>query len=476
MSAAEYEQRRGVIPWRDLAVRLIWRPEHSEQIVVCAEHGDLRPLALFLDALRTDDTVTAVKGHLLSMLRLPIQWSGDPMTVRALRGVPERRENGRRIPSIPGDFWKMCPMAELREVIWDGYSGGLGLGELVPVPGTDLPRLRNIPLAGVRVDFSGGVQRLYYQSQGNSYDIEPGSGRWVVFQPYGAVDWYRKSPYRGAFLPYVKKMESTRHQLRKMGDIANTLHVIIANPNRTGTERDDLETFGRDYWQSDGFLVLEKDESVSTMEASGEGWQFFDGAYDRADKALAKVFAGQSVTTDGVAGGLNNSGGLWANIANGIIEELGDRVGECLERDIFQPYARRRRLSTDVSGRWDVRSPATKVAEAKAASEAAKAMGDVNKTLEEGGYKQRVRVDAYLEDLGFGSLPLESTEPAEEVEAEIVLDDVADVPAMAAGAQPLLLQAPDEELADEEAIRVYAAVLESMAKADVVAIDEEAEG
>lgn len=401
----DLEQRNGLWVRRDVAAQLIWQADDAERIVAAAEGGDFRPLALFCDALRGDDTVGATMDHLLSMLRLPISWEGDQVLIDALKGRNPTfcPVTGLEVdPGVLGDFWKMVPMSELREVCWDGRVAGLGLGELVPQPGGP-PRLRHLDLHNVRLDWS--TERLYYHSMGDTYEIRPGDGRWFVFMPYGSLRFWRKAPWRRCFDPYVQKKQARLYRLRKMGDMANALHVVIAKPERTGAERDDLELFASDYWADDAYLVLETDEDAKIVEAQGQGWQAFDSGEDRGDKALARALSGQVVTSSGPAGG-NNTGGIWDAIARGIIEEIADRLADTTHNDVFRPYGRRRKRSGAVWIKWDVRSPAQKVADAKALGEVADSIEKADRVLAPRG--QRVAVRAYLEDNGL-AVPLEST-------------------------------------------------------------------
>jgi hypothetical protein len=396
--SARAEAWAGIVN-RTVGVHLRWTPADRERVLSQCEAGDLYALGLFLDAMHADGTVWGIMRTRGALLRLPIQYRGDPLLTEWLRGadpVFDSTTGDLVRPGHESDFARMFPMSELGAILWDGDLGGLGIGEFVPDENGQ-PRLRHLDVHWLRYDWS--LQAYVYASPFETYIVRPGDGRWFLYAPYGMRRPWSRAPWLPCALPVIAKQHAVLDRMRWQGDLADALKLIQLDKDRVDVEGENMRRFARDDWKRSPHLVLRTDEKASLVESSGRGFEVYTQAEHSADIEIARTLAGQTATSGDGAGGLGNKGDVWSDIQASITGESAEQLAAAIHDQALKPYARARRRAPYIWIKWDCRSPQQRAADAKALADHADGIAKANDVYR--AYGQRVDLEAFDEQQGF---------------------------------------------------------------------------
>jgi len=334
--------------------------------------GDMRRLGQFLEFLRRDGTLTGITHTLTAgLLRQPVQFSGAPALVEELRGADAIYDDEGYVAKPPKDaeFWRIFKESELTAIMFDGFHGGVGLGEFVDANGGYKGKtraLRRLPIHGLQYDFT--TERFTYQSRyGGPWEVNPGDGRWFLFTPWGECRPWQFGRWWPCALPVVSKLGSTLNRQRWQNAMADALKYIKASAANDPDRLDELERFGNEAWFQNAFIVLEHDEEVGAVEISGTGHEAFTKGEDQSDKQIIRAIAGQDVTTQGGSGW--SDGNAWLDIFSDVVGTLAEALATTVHDQGLATW------TTEIRGypieytpwaRWDTRSSKRKAADVEA--------------------------------------------------------------------------------------------------------------
>jgi hypothetical protein len=404
---------------RQIGIRLRWSPADRERILSLCEAGDLFSLGMLLDAMRADPTVYGLMSKRTSLLRLPLQWQGDPLLIEQLKGVDPvyDPDTGALLdPGLGSDFQKMFPLDDLGAVFWDGELGGVGVGQFVPQPDGNL-RLHHRDIHWLRFDWETG--KWLYQSPIESYVVE--GPLWFLYRPYGQSRPWSRAPWFACALPVIAKLDATLDRLRWQGDYADPTRVITIDKSQKPEDFDAVDAYLGEGVGRRQHFVLREGQDYKLVESTGRGFEVYTEAEKSADDAIAKALSGgQATTTQGINGW--SKGSIYQDIDYSIIQASAEHLAEAIHEQGLKPYAQRWNRPPFIWCKWDIRPSEAKVAEADSYAKFAEAAQKVlvlNDLLKAEG--KQIDFVGWTEQLGF-SIPTKPLEPAVKPESNDIID------------------------------------------------------
>lgn len=411
-----------------------------------AGQGRLALMGRLYRALRGDGTLQGLLGTRTNgLVRLLKIFLGDPEAVALLSG-----SDGR-----PGLFDMGCPGAELALLDADGIVCGVGVGELVDVPGRSHPVLCR--LDPEFLEYQWWEDRWYYQTSTGREVITPGDGRWVLHTPGG-----RQDPWNGALIwslarAYVSKEHSILYRENWNAKLAHPARVAVAPQG--ASENQKQSWFQRVMaWGVNTVFGMMPGYDVRLLESNGRGYESFKETIADANQEFMVAVAGQVVTTTGGTGFANAD--VHATIRGDLIQGDGQTLSQTISEQVLPFLLEGRVANPRAWVAWDTRKPTTRTEEASALQAAAKAIVDLVGAMSAHGLTVDVRELATR----FG-VPLSVVESAlETVQAPTPpANDTVD--GAAAELAPVDAFEADEPLEDEAAARLAARMSEVGAEA-----------
>lgn len=383
-------------------VQTRWTPLDQDTALHQAEQGTLLRLAQLLDAMKRDGLIRGImETRTLGLIRLPVQYTGDPWLVSLLRGAEARydAEGVEVAPAQPGAWSTMMPQSELAALLWDGIMAGVGVGELVP-RGDEPPVLRHLDLHWVTYQHASDT--WHYQTTAGRVLIEPGNGRWVLFTPYGRDRPWIRGAWWSCALPWISKFNATMDRMRWQNQLADPLKVIEAGPGADEKHRRSLLDFVRNVWRRAAGLVTPPGYKASLVESNGRGYEVYKEAEERADIEIQVALDAQTTMTTGSSG--FSSGNVWRDRAAAMIAGIAEALSTTIHQQITGPWAARWHASPGRApmGTWDLRSPEQRTAEAEALGKLAAGVTAMDAALAPRG--ERLDLDAWEAEHG-ASIP-----------------------------------------------------------------------
>lgn len=406
------EQRQGIrTPW--VPVGLHWRFEDIETVWQNAEIGNIDPLARMVEAMRSEGITSGLMDVRCGFIPKPVIFQGDPWLCAMLRGEPARfGDDGRMVsPGRRGLFRKMFPRAALRDLVYTGTLAGLAAAELVDDPRSGLPVLQTRDAHRIRYDWGERVWK--YRGQKDEYVIEPGDGRWILFLPQATHRPWRSGRWLPLALAFVVMLTTTYDAARFQSKSADPLKWIDVPDEVPPDEVEKLEEFVQLWWERAPGIVLRYGAKAGITETNGRGFEIYAQQREWAKQQINFTLRG-SMGTAGESEGIFNDAAEALDVADQLIQETADALAECLSEQGIGPWAERygyvRHRDEAPTCAWDVRSPARKLAEAKAAGEVCDTIAKLDSM---GSPRQRrVDVDAFLAQCGV-TVPWELIGPPE---------------------------------------------------------------
>ena len=375
-----------------------------------ADAGQMRKVGQIWRAMKRDGYIGGlVNTRTSGLVALQKRFRGD----KALVGELSSQNDSR------GIFDEMFPPAELALLAGDGIGCGIGIAEMVDVPGRDHPVMVRLDPEFLWYRWNEG--RWYFQSVAGLIPITPGDGRWILHVPGG-----RLNPWQAALWPclghaFIVKDHAKLHRANFSAKLANPARVAKMP---LGAGEDQKLSFFQKLmaWGVNTVFSLPAGWDVELLESNGRGWEVFGTEIDTSNFEIMIALAGQVVTVTGGTGFANAS--IHQTIRADLIKETAEALAHTINTQGLPPWAFRRGLQTPEAladcprVEWDIAPPADRKADADAITAVASAITTMRPVLAAGGVT--LDVDALINRFGIpvtSGKPPEITEPAVEAKS-----------------------------------------------------------
>jgi hypothetical protein len=377
--------------------RVRWYLRDLEEAQVTADAGYITSAAQLYRAMRRDGTFSGLLNTRSSgLIRLPKRFSGHAAACDALKS-----RNGTR--SV---FDELCPSSELELIDQDGVMLGVGIGELVPVPGREYPVL--IRLEPEFLYYIWNTGRWFFRSSAGLLPITPGDGRWVLHVPKG-----RMSPWQfGQWIPcgqaFINKQHAQLHRGNYGGKLANPARVITA-PVGASEEQRRGALAQLAAWGINSVFALPVGWQAALLESKGEGHQVWLNDEESSNRDYMLSLAGQVITSEGGKGFSNDKTAL--SIRADLIQTDGDELAQTVNTQVLPAFLLNGwgedALSEGCALEWDTALPQHRQSEAAAMVTVSAAIVKLDQALAPHG--KQIDVEELVTRFG---LPTKPADPA----------------------------------------------------------------
>lgn len=392
--------------------RLDWRPRDIQDALHAADGGSLQMAAELCERLMCDPQIAGVLStRTLGMLGLPLAFEGDSRMVAALAGDTGADSDA------DGDWHTLHPQSESAQIVAWGIVLGVGLGQRVPLPRRPGARLvhrlrawhprdlrwEDLPLDDERRMRGQSVRWLVRSADGREREVVPGDGEWVLYAPHGTQRPWALAAWRALAFAWILKQFALLDRARQVEVHGGPVRVGIAAEGATeegrARWRDQLRTLSRD-----SALVLPHGYDMRMIEATGTGWELFESQIAWADRAIAIVLAGQTVTTEGSRGFAD--GATQDTIRRELTRFTSQTWASCLRSQSLRPWALANYgTPTAPLPRWDAESSEERLARARSMISLGEAVARLDAALAASGKRMDMDVIAQRYDLPVLDLP-----------------------------------------------------------------------
>jgi hypothetical protein len=313
--------------------RVRWYLADLESAQHNADAGNISMAARLHNAMRGDGYLMGLASTRTDgLVRLPKSFHGNETLAEELR----KAEGSRSV------FDELVPPGELGAFAWDGLDLGVGLGELVPVEGRDLPVF--VRLDPEFLTFRWAENRWYFSSIAGVLPITPGDGRWVLHVPGGRIAPWRGGLWRPLGKPFINKDHAMQHRSNYSAKLANPARVAVApigasEPQRQGMIRMLMN------WAINSVFELPVGWDAKLLEIKGEGWKVFQEEIDTCNREEMVTLAGQEVTTTGGVGFSNQD--VQKIIRQDLIAADAEKLAYTINTQILPMFAVLRGVDVD---------------------------------------------------------------------------------------------------------------------------------
>lgn len=351
--------------------KLRWYLADLERAQVAADSGNLTTAAQLYRAMRRDGTLAGLLGTRTSgLVRLPKRFYGNKDMAAVLRA-----RNGTR--SV---FDDMFPPSELALLAADGIMLGVGVAELVPVPGRDFPVM--VRLDPQYLQYRWSESRWYFLSIAGAIPITPGDGRWILHTPGGRMAPWNSGMWPACGRSFINKEHAMLHRSNFSAKLANPARAAVAPPGATEPQR---VGFLRALiaWGVNTVFELPVGWDVKIIESNGRGYEVFEAEIKTSDEENMIALAGQIVTTTGGTGFANAD--IHKSIRGDLIEDTGEGLAYTINTQGIPPFVATRwgveALSEAPIVEWDTSTPKDMATQAASLTAAAGAITALDTAL-----------------------------------------------------------------------------------------------
>lgn len=323
------------------------------------DSGQFRVSAFFADSMLRDDRIHGVsQTRLTNLLKYPLEF--DP------RGDGRR---SKRIAEECRETWpQLVPTDQLIELErWVGFMG-FALGELT----WSFTSKRWTPTLRVWhatwITWRWDTNSYWVTALEGYIEVKPGDGRWVLFAPYGMRRGWIWGKARALAVPWLIRQWNWRDWAR-YSEVYSTPGRIAEMPASATEESKQkylrsvaamgTETVVRAEYGADG----QPKWNVKLLEAMSTGWEGFRGLQQSADTAIAVVWLGQNLTTEG--GSATGGGGSRAQaqvhdrVRDDLTEWDATVLPPFLQQQVLAPWCLYNFGDRDLAPlpRWEVKPP-----------------------------------------------------------------------------------------------------------------------
>jgi phage gp29-like protein len=275
-----------------------WTLDGVRSVLGAHEDGDFRDSAQLVEAMGRDDRVDAVlRTRVQAILGLPFEM---------LPAEGRENQRGKSVAKLALAHWYLgSPESVIGRFLTDGIQLGVSIGEITwrKVGRSWAPMLRPKNMQHVR--YRWDVRRYELSTPTGPVLIEPGTGDWFVYEPYGERSWMGGA-VRALAIPWLVRQYAVRDWAR-----FNEIHGSPARKVKVpaGLEGPDRDLF-RAQMANPGremtlFLPQNSDGTgadVELLEATNGDGATFDKLITSCNVSIAVRLLGQNLTTE-VQGG-----------------------------------------------------------------------------------------------------------------------------------------------------------------------------
>lgn len=379
-----------------------WYLDELEGAIYEADLGQIGTAARLMRAARTDGVVSGVLStRTAGLVRLPRRISGRDDIVSEL---DRSTLTGRPL------FDELAPASELAALAADGILIGVGVGELLPVPGRDHRILVRLDPECLRYDW--GRELWLYRTTSGDEIVVPGDGRWVLHAPGGKIAPWNGGLWRAIGRAWITKDHCREHRDNWEAKLANPARVATAPVGAEETQRQSW--FERVMaWGVNTVFSLSPGYDVKLLESNGRGADSFRLTIAEQNEEIIVALAGQVVTTTGGTGFANADvhKSIRADLIKATADDLAYTVnGQILPHFVIDQFGESALDEGGAAVEWDVTPPKDLASEAGAMI----SIGSAIKTLDEALATHGVALDVERFVARFG-VPVRERTAAERV-------------------------------------------------------------
>lgn len=399
---------------------LDWSSECVDWAITSADRGTLSQLADLFDVMLRDERIASkMDDRALGLLALPEYWEGDSSVIDPASGEPGA-----------GRWQRMAPESVCAEIV----KWGLGLG-ICPAKKKWLPPSERSggliehtlefwhPRLLTLRTFADGRREWWIATQTGPVQVTPGND-WLLFQPYGTVEPWRRGLVNRLAQPWVMKVFANE-DLVLASEMTPALVAMTEGLGEEGRQalQADLNGLGR----RPRLVIDTPSGTTGDLKAVDFGGSAQASTQktviDVSNDAIEIAIVGQTVTTSGTTG--FGTGNVNAGVARTLVTFTELAWSTCMSEQVVAPWLT---IATGKCGDAVPRRDPTTVEERKAQAEAATALTaaipDLNLALAATG--ECVDVPALVRSLRIPTtaLPDASTMPGA-VASQILGDDAA---------------------------------------------------
>jgi hypothetical protein len=304
--------------------KLEWFLQEVDEASKLADMGDLKRASQLVRSMKRDPIISGLLATKSGgIVRLPRKWSGSQVVIDSL----ESKDSG-----IPR-FDLLCPPQEVKAMADDGDLLGVGLGELVPVPGRSYSVLERKEPEFIWYNWANNT--WHYRSNAGLLLIEPGLGRWVLHLQGPRLAPWQQGKWHSLGRSWVRK-DSIQHLKTNWAfKLANAARVAVAP---RAAARDQRLNWFRQVaaWGVNTVFSVAEGWDVKLIESNGRGWEGFDTSIKEANEDFMINLAGQLVSVTGGTG--FSSEDLYASIRWDLIRDVATPLGYTLSTQVIPPY------------------------------------------------------------------------------------------------------------------------------------------
>ena len=349
-----------------------WYQRDIETATATADVGDLSIAARLMRAARTDGVLSGVLSTRTGgLVRLPKRFRGDQEIIDALE---LGHEQARSV------FDEMFPASELELLAADGVLLGVGVGELVEVPGRSYPVFVRLDPEFLTYRWDQG--RWYYRSIAGLLPITPGDGRWILHTPGGRLAPWQHGLWRAVGRAFIRKEHAALFKDNWESKLANSARVAVSP---AGASEEQAQGWFRKVmaWGLNTVFGMKPGYDVKLLESNGRGADSFNKTIAQQDQEMIIAIAGQTVTTDGGVGFANAD--IHKSIRADLIKATADALAFTINTQGI-PIFVVSRFGLDAIERmavveWDVAPPKDRKTEADTFVQVANAIEALSRAL-----------------------------------------------------------------------------------------------
>jgi len=360
--------------------RLRWYMADLERAQEEADAGNLKTAAQLYRAMRRDGVLAGLlRNRSSSLIRLPKRFYGSEEAAQYLRS-----KNGTRPV-----FDEVFPPSELRALDEDGLAIGVGVAELVPVPGRDYPVM--VRLDPEFLQYIWTENRWYFASNAGRLAITPGDGRWILHIPGARMSPWNFGHWAALGRSFINKEHALSYRSNYSAKLANPARMAYAPAGATEVQRKGFIARLM-AWGLNTVFELPPGWEAKLLESNGRGYEVFQKQIDTSDLEYMITLTGQTVTTTGGMGFSNAD--VPETIRQDLIQDDGDALSYTINTQGL-PMVLVKRFGDQAIEKptileWNTEKPADRAKEAATLGQVAAAIKALGESL--APYEKRLNV------------------------------------------------------------------------------------